>query len=80
MTAHVMITELLRENSRSVCMRTRSDLGTVLDHYSTLVAYTKLKTTMDNNWLARQSFGMLKFRKDHLLFELFSWKKKEKRR
>ena len=43
-------------------MRT-SDLGTVLDQNSTLVAHTNLKTRVDCNRLARQSFGMKKERK-----------------
>ena len=32
---------------------------------------------MESNRLARQSFGMLKIRKDSILFELCQWKKKE---
>ena len=32
---------------------------------------------MGSNRLARQSFGMLKIRKDRILFELCLWKKKE---
>ena len=35
---------------------------------------------MECNWLARQSFGMLKIRKDPILFELCLWEKKERRR
>ena len=38
----------------------RSDLRAVLDHNSTLVAHTKLKTRMDCYRLARKSFVMLK--------------------
>ena len=50
------------------------------DHNSTLVAHTKLKTSMGSNRLARHSFGMLKICKDRLLFELCLWKKKEEER
>ena len=32
---------------------------------------------MECNRLARQSFGMLKIRKDRILFELCLWEKKE---
>ena len=35
---------------------------------------------MGSNRLARQSFGMLKIRQDHILFELCLWEKKERRR
>ena len=35
---------------------------------------------MGSNRLARQSFGMLKIRKDRILFELCLWEKKEERR
>ena len=48
-----------------------------MDHNSTLVTHTKLKTRMGSNRLARQSFGMLKICKDHILFELCLWEKKE---
>ena len=33
---------------------------------------------MGSNRVARQSFGMLKIRKDRILFELCLWKKKKK--
>ena len=33
---------------------------------------------MESNRVARESFGMLKFCKDHVLFELCLWNKKEK--
>ena len=63
-TIHATPTQLLCERPiRSLRMRTRSNFGTVLDHNSTLVARTKLKTRMVSNWLAWQSFGMLKFTK-----------------
>ena len=61
-------------------MRTRSDLGQVLDHNSTLVAHTKLKTRMESYRLARESFGMPKILKDCMLFELCQWKKKDEER
>ena len=35
---------------------------------------------MGSNRVARQSFGMLKICKDHILFELCLWKKKERRK
>ena len=74
-------TQLLRERpTRNIHMRTRSDLGTALDHNLTLVAHTKLKTRMGSNKLARQSFGVFKIRKYRILLELCLWNKKEERR
>ena len=35
---------------------------------------------MGSNRLARQSFGMFKICKDCILFELFMWKKKERKK
>ena len=35
---------------------------------------------MGSNRLARQSFGMLKTRKDRILFELCLWEKKERKK
>ena len=35
---------------------------------------------MGSNRLARQSFGMLKIRKDRILFELCLWEKKKERK
>ena len=43
----------------------------------TLVAHMKLRTKLGSSRLARQSFGMFKISKNHKLFELFLWKKKE---
>ena len=51
--------------------------GQFVDHNSTLVANTKLKARMESNRLARQLFGMLKIRKEHILLELCLWRKKE---
>ena len=42
-----------------------------------LVTHMKLKTRMGSNRLATQSFGMLKFHKNRVLFELSLWKKKK---
>ena len=47
---------------------------------STFVTHTKLKTRMDCNRLARESFGMLKICKNLVLFELCSWKKNKKKK
>ena len=49
-------------------MKAQNDLGTVLN--STFVAHMKIKTRMESNRLARQSFGMLIIPKDRILFEL----------
>ena len=35
---------------------------------------------MECNRVARQSFGMLKIRKDRILFELCLWEKKERKK
>ena len=43
-------------------------------------AHTKLKTRMESNTLARQSFGMLKICKDCILIELCPWEKKERKK
>ena len=51
-----------------------------LANNSTLVAHTKLKTSMEINRVARQSFGILKIRKDRIIFELCLWKKKQKKK
>ena len=57
--------------------------GQFLDHNSAIVAHMKLKTRMGSKRLARQSFGMLKFRKDCsilLSYVCESRKTKEKER
>ena len=68
-TIHATSTQLLLERpTRSVYMRTRSNLGAVLDHNLTFVAHTKLKTRMGSNRLARQLLSMLEICKNPVLF------------
>ena len=60
----------LKDQQEVYARECEATYGQFLDHIATHIAHTKLKTRMGSNRLARQLFGMLKLRKDCILFEL----------
>ena len=51
-----------------------------LDHNLTLVAHMKFKKRIESNRLARQSLGMFKICKDHILLSYSCGRRKKKKK
>ena len=77
LNTHVIYLLKKSEKPRRVRMRTQSNLGAV---FRPLAIRSSHETQNKSECirLARKSFGAFKICKDHILFELFLWKKKKK--
>ena len=54
--------------------------GQLLDHNSSIVAHTKLKTRMESNWFVSQMFGMLKIHEEVYFLSYVSERRKKKKK